>query len=66
MAEYAPTIEEARLLRKTTPVGSHIRFKYTVDGIPKMIEGTVIAVYPNIFMLHTGKTYTWVDYMLGK
>jgi hypothetical protein len=64
----APTIEEARLLRQTTPVGSQVRFR-TQDkntGENKMVEATVIAVYPHIFMVHTGETYSWVEYMLGK
>lgn len=55
-------------LRETTKIGSIVKFK--VDDIQPdntdVVKGKVKQKFPNVFVLDNGKTYTWVDYMLGR
>ena len=65
------TMTEARDLRKSTRNGDMIRFRYKEnDSLHKMVEGTVVAKYNNIFEMRdkNGKTkyYRWLDYLIGK
>lgn len=69
------TTESVENLRDNTPVGSFIKFKRTRKyGESERqclrtfddIHGIVTTKYSHIFVLDDGRTYSWVDYILGK
>lgn len=72
-------IDDVKHLRNTTPVGATVRFAirrcegYNNGSVgiswadkDRIVEGTIIKKFPFIFMLDNGRTYSWVDLLLGK
>lgn len=54
--------EQIATVRSRTHVGDEIIF---TDDEGHSINGTVTAVYTNIFFLDNGRNYTWVQYLMG-
>ncbi len=55
------TLNKIEDVKKDICVGDYVFFRR--DG--EEIEGHVKKKYPRIFLLSNGRTYTWVDYILG-
>ncbi len=55
------TLNKIEDVKKDICVGDYLFFRR--DG--EEIEGHVKKKYPYIFLLSNGRTYTWVDYILG-
>lgn len=62
------TVHDIYELRKNTRVGESIKFKvdHALEDGTDIVKGKIAAKYPHVFMLTNGKTYSWVDYLLGK
>lgn len=68
-------IQDIEDLRDSTPVGAYIKFEKEINGgdaiyhrekKPGIISGVIKAKFPRVFMLEDGRTFSWIDYMLGK
>ncbi len=53
--------EQIDIVKKCTKKGDFVSFHK--DGMP--IEGTVSGVYDHIFTLLNGRSFTFVDYIIG-
>lgn len=69
------TTKSVENLRDNTPVGSFIKFKrpykYSENKWGELkkfdvVSGVVTAKYNHIFVLNNDRTYSWVDYILGR
>jgi len=58
----AISFDQIATVRQRTHVGDEIIF---TDDEGHSINGTVTAVYTNIFFLDNGRNYTWVQYLMG-
>lgn len=66
-------MDDVKKLREDTAVGAEVRFIVPTSSVyvsngreRKTVEGRVVAKYPYIFKLDNGKSYSWVDYLMGK
>lgn len=69
LIQQAFTTKDIDLLRKSIKVGDRISFVrsgYRDRDSRIRITGTVKEKYPYIFSLEDGRTFTWVDYLIGK
>lgn len=66
------TVEDVDKLRDSTPIGSEIKFKMTLQTYSSapinrtVISGIVTAKYDHVFVLDDEYTYDWKQYLLGK
>ena len=68
MIEGYYTVQDIYALRKNTRLGDTVNFRvdHALEDGTDIVKGEVAAKYPHIFMLTNGKTYSWVDYFLGR
>lgn len=69
MMEQAVRKEEIDLCRDMTEIGEDITFVIFYEkgsGLSDVIiKGTVVKKYPHIFLLSDGRSYSWVQYVIG-
>lgn len=53
---------QIELVKTCTKIGDFISFQLEEE---QTVEGTVKKTYDNIFVLDNGRSYTWIDYILG-
>ena len=55
--------KQIELVRTCTKIGDIISFRLGEEDT--IVGGTVKKTYDNIFVLDNGRSYTWIDYILG-
>lgn len=65
--EEGITFEQIRLCKERTNVGDDIQFEKDIycNQIPIKIYGTVKKKYKHLFLLEDGRSFTWVEYLVG-
>jgi len=62
LLNQAISLDQIGLCRAETHVGDEITF---TDDEGNSINGIVTAIYPHIFFMDNGRSFTWVQYLIG-